>query len=259
MRLWKGDILLSLLQCLAAMVGLLLSLLQSPYSNPTPSVKAPTMAVNKLNFDDLAKLWIAAGGPAQVAGTAAAIALAESSGRPDATNPNDNHGLQTSWGLWQVSQGNHTPYLNWDVPLVNAQIAVAKYNAAGGFSPWGTFTSGAYKQYLPANNRYATVTQGASNSDTMDPTDSSNVAQVGNVKTVQNYWKIHFPFGSITMDPLLFGGLATLGTLIFVAGSAFLVIGIGKESKTARSIVSTATNFVPQLKMANAVKGMAAK
>lgn len=218
------------------------------------------MAINKLNFDDLAQLWIRAGGPPQVAGTAAAIALAESSGRPDATNPNDNHGLQTSWGLWQVSQGNHNPYPNWDIPLMNAQIAVAKYNAAGGFSPWGTYTSGAYKRFLPANNRYATVTQGTANSGTMLATDNpNNVAQNGNVKTVQDYWKIHFPFGSITMDPLIFGGLATLGALIFVAGSAFLAIGIGHESKTARSIVSSATNFIPQLKMAKAVKGMAAK
>ena len=39
----------------------------------------------------------------------AAIALAESSGNPRAINPNDNNGRQSSFGLWQISNGTHSP------------------------------------------------------------------------------------------------------------------------------------------------------
>jgi len=102
-----------------------------------------------LNFSQLQKLWIDAGGPKAVAPVAAAIALAESSGRPDALNPNDNNGTQSSFGLWQISNGTHTPPSpNWASPAENAKLAVAKYRAAGGFGPWGTFATGAYKRFL---------------------------------------------------------------------------------------------------------------
>jgi hypothetical protein len=79
----------------------------------------------------------------------AAIALAESSGNPNATNPTDNGGTQTSWGLWQISNGTHNqPVANVLNPQVNAAQAVAKYNASG-FAPWGTYKTGAYRQFLP--------------------------------------------------------------------------------------------------------------
>ena len=100
-------------------------------------------------FAQLEGLWIQAGGSRAVAPIMAAIALAESSGRPDAINPTDNNGRQTSWGLWQISNGTHNmPVANILDPLVNAKQAVAKYNASG-FAPWGTYASGAYRQFLP--------------------------------------------------------------------------------------------------------------
>lgn len=78
----------------------------------------------------------------------AAIALAESSGNPDATNPTDNGGTQTSWGLWQISLGNHqAPAANWNNPIVNAQLAIGKLNSQG-LGAWGTYNSGAYKKYM---------------------------------------------------------------------------------------------------------------
>jgi Lysozyme like domain len=77
----------------------------------------------------------------------AAIAMAESGGKVQATNPNDNNGTQTSWGLWQVSNGDHTAPPGWDTALGNARLAVAKLNSQG-LKAWGTYTSGKYKQYL---------------------------------------------------------------------------------------------------------------
>jgi hypothetical protein len=97
----------------------------------------------------MSNYWRMAGGPASVANIAGAIGMAESGGNPNATNPNDNGGTQTSWGLWQISLGNHNaPASNWYNPLENARLAVGKYKGAGGFSPWGTYSSGAYRQYL---------------------------------------------------------------------------------------------------------------
>lgn len=81
----------------------------------------------------------------------AAIALAESSGNPNATNPTDNGGRQTSWGLWQISNGTHaTVSPSWNNPVTNAQLAIQKLNTQG-LGAWGTYDSGAYKKYLQGN------------------------------------------------------------------------------------------------------------
>lgn len=105
--------------------------------------------MTQYTYAELEGLWINAGGPRRLAPIAAAIAEAESGGRSDATNPNDNGGRQTSWGLWQISNGTHAqPVPNILNPAVNARQAVAKWRAAGGFSPWGTYDSGAYKAFM---------------------------------------------------------------------------------------------------------------
>jgi hypothetical protein len=105
----------------------------------------------------LESLWVNAGGPHQVMAIAAAIALAESAGVPNAVNPVDNYGAQTSWGLWQLSDGTHNaPGSNWADPQQNAAGAVAKYNNAGkSFSPWGTYNSGKYNDFLAETQRPA--------------------------------------------------------------------------------------------------------
>lgn len=99
-------------------------------------------------YAQLEGLWISAGGSTATAPVAAAIAEAESGGNPGAVNATDNNGTQTSWGLWQISNGTHAqPAPNILDPVVNAQQAVGKYQASG-WQPWGTYTSGAYKAYL---------------------------------------------------------------------------------------------------------------
>ena len=102
------------------------------------------------SYSQLEGLWINAGGPRAVAPVMAAIAEAESGGNSDAYNGHDTNGqggTQVSAGLWQISNGTTTPVPNWSDPGANARDAVAKYKA-GGFSPWGTYTSGAYRAYL---------------------------------------------------------------------------------------------------------------
>ena len=89
--------------------------------------------------------------------TAAAIALAESSGNPSAYNP------EGSYGLWQIYLPAHPEYAgaNLNDPLVNAQAAFAIYSAAGGFSPWSTYKSGSYLAYMPSMTLPATAATSA--------------------------------------------------------------------------------------------------
>ena len=84
----------------------------------------------------------------------AAIALAESGGNPTALNANDTNGqggTQSSYGLWQISNGTHAaPSANWSDPVTNAQLAVQKLSSQG-LGAWGTYTSGRYMNYLPTS------------------------------------------------------------------------------------------------------------
>lgn len=109
-----------------------------------------TTSGGNLSFAQLESVWIEAGGSKTLAPLMAAIALAESGGNPNETNPTDNNGTQTSWGLWQISLGNHDePAPNWNDPLENAKLALGKWKTQGLWA-WGTYTSGKYKQFLPS-------------------------------------------------------------------------------------------------------------
>ena len=99
------------------------------------------------NYAQLEGLWVQAGGDPSQAPLMAAIALAESSGNSDSNNTTDNGGKQTSWGLWQISDGTHNNPGNANDPLSNARLAVAKVHSQG-LSAWGTYDTGAYKQYM---------------------------------------------------------------------------------------------------------------
>lgn len=104
--------------------------------------------MSTLSYAQLEGVWIRNGGSPALAPLMAAIAEAESSGNPDARNNTDNGGTQTSWGLWQISNGDHTmPSPNWNDPNVNAQLAVGKMKSQG-LRAWGTYTSGAYKRFM---------------------------------------------------------------------------------------------------------------
>lgn len=90
------------------------------------------------------------------AGLAAAIAMAESSGDPNAHNakPPDD-----SYGLWQINMlGAMGPArrkqfgISDDSQLYNPETnakAMAQISQQGGnFAPWSTYTNGAYRQFL---------------------------------------------------------------------------------------------------------------
>lgn len=95
-----------------------------------------------------------AGFRGQALQTATAIALAESSGNPQAVNASDPNG--GSYGLWQINGvhapgGTATPAWERQMfnPANNAAEAFAVSSQGTNFQPWSTYTSGAYRQYLP--------------------------------------------------------------------------------------------------------------
>jgi hypothetical protein len=88
--------------------------------------------------------------------TAVAVAYAESSGNPNAYNPETAAGTpkgQGSYGLWQIYLKAHPEYNGQNLfdPQTNANAAYAIYAAAGDtFSPWSTYAAGtgAFTNYL---------------------------------------------------------------------------------------------------------------
>jgi hypothetical protein len=148
--------------------------------------------VTTYSYAQLEALWIQAGGSSSVAPVAAAIALAESGGNPLAAYPGTTvaagqGSTSDATGLWQIlglPSGNFSAS-GLTNPLSNAKMAVAKYDQAGdSFSPWQTYTSGAYEQYLqsgvaPAGG--APSTSSSPTSSTPTPTATIAAGTSGNV------------------------------------------------------------------------------
>lgn len=98
-----------------------------PVAQSAPAPSGPVSG-GTYSYAALEQLWVSAGGPASAAAQMAQIAECESGGNPQAYNPSG------ASGLWQIL-GNPFPGNPMD-PATNAAMAVAKYNAAGGTSPW---------------------------------------------------------------------------------------------------------------------------
>lgn len=116
----------------------------------------PTPVVCKIfSYSELVTLAENAGFSGNDAQTAAAIALAESSGNPNAYNPeaaaNAPQGLG-SYGLWQIYLNAHPEFNGQNLydPNINASAARSVWKDAGNsFSPWSTFKSNAYAKFIP--------------------------------------------------------------------------------------------------------------
>lgn len=97
----------------------------------------------RYDYAQLERLWLDAGGGEDQMSRAAATAEAESRGNPDAAYPGQTIAPGSgTWddatGLWQILGA---PAGDWKAseltdPLQNAKMAVAKYDQAGGWSPW---------------------------------------------------------------------------------------------------------------------------
>lgn len=78
--------------------------------------------------------------------TAVAVALAESSGNPNALNPSG------AAGLWQILRSAHPELFaryQWNDPNDNARMAYSVWRAAGNsWSPWVAYTTGRHLAYV---------------------------------------------------------------------------------------------------------------
>lgn len=111
---------------------------QAPAPPPPVAPAAYAPSAGQLTSSQVGAYWLEAGGPASQEAVAECVAYHESTDHPGENNYEDNYGTQTSWGLFQVSNGTHQEYVaDIDSPLVNTRIAVAKYDASG-WSPWTT-------------------------------------------------------------------------------------------------------------------------
>lgn len=111
-----------------------------------------------LSLEQLRELAIAHGFPD--ADTAAAVAMAESGGDP---NAHGDKTLGNSLGLWQVNLRAHPEYQGDDPtgdlgtnalfdPDANADAALAISSHGTNWRPWSTFNSGAYRKWMPTAN-----------------------------------------------------------------------------------------------------------
>lgn len=194
-----------------------------------------------LSYSDLEGLWIAAGGPANVANIAAAITFPESSANPGAIQQGQPYST-TGWGLWQITPGNSVPSVGTDRqlldPLTNARAAVIKYNgaiAAGrpGFSPWTTYNNGAYRAYLqggvPPN-----LNAGGAGGVTGNP------ATGGGVQPVSLQTSINSTLARVGNYLFIFGA--------FVGGFAMVIMGLmvlvsASKGEAGGAVVRAATTL----------------
>lgn len=106
----------------------------------TPTPNAPN---GKFGLTDIENLWTQLGGDPAKAPLAAAIALGESGGDPNAFNPKDPHG--GSFGLFQIN-GVHGDQATFD-PIANVLAAISISQNGQNFNPWGAYTNGSYRDF----------------------------------------------------------------------------------------------------------------
>jgi hypothetical protein len=194
-----------------------------------------------LSYAQLKAVWLQAAqgtkyGTAAWATLMAAIAMAESGGSPTAQNATDNNGTQTSWGLWQISNGTHSQVSpTWSNPVTNAQLAIQKLNSQG-LGAWGTYTSGAYKQYVngatPADTTGLTTGGGTTNATTtsfnpLDPSTWLSGAGAGITQGIAGSLGI----GSVAdlferLGLILLGGILVIVGIIMMAGKGVTNIAL---------------------------------
>jgi hypothetical protein len=126
---------------------------------PAQTSAAPS---GTLGYAQIEGFWVYAGGPGgSDAQVAAAITYCESSFLPGIIQPDQPYST-TGWGLWQITPGDSVPsqygsdYQLLD-PWNNAEGAVYKFDAAGGFSPWTTYVDGCYASHLQTTGPDLTV------------------------------------------------------------------------------------------------------
>lgn len=174
--------------------------------------------------------------------TAAAIAFAESSGNPTATNKNSNG--STDYGLWQINSvhGALLKQGEWSNPADNAKMAYKVYSDAGNsFKPWVTYKTGAYLKYM-AQATASVAGSGAealTGSDLLNDAAQSATDATGAVdsalSTADKFVDIYnMAYSAITSKNYW------IRMAMFVAGGSMVTIGLLRISTLDNSVVGAA-------------------
>jgi LysM repeat protein len=105
-------------------------------TDPATTLTTSAIPSGTLSCDGLEDLWEDAGGASGEAVMAASIAMAESGGNQYALSPTDDY------GYWQIN-ASHGALATFNA-LGNAKAAVIISDDGTNWSPWTTYTSGAY-------------------------------------------------------------------------------------------------------------------
>ena len=229
----------------------------SPHPTPTPAPvagprapTAPAAPSGTLGYAQIQGFWVIAGGPTASAGgytddeIAAAITGAESSFLPGIIQQNVDYcgsgANRAGWGLWQITCGNSVPAFCTDFhqldPWNNAEAAVAKYKDAGGFTPWSTYTSGAYLSHLQHSTPDESVTDpgeyvqvgstppGTPSSSTAEPGSTCGPAMPGGPgggSTIAYNGPLTADYhDTFTASATVTGGTVSGGSVTFTLGAA---------------------------------------
>lgn len=183
--------------------------------------------------------------------TAVAVALAESSGNTDAINHNSNG--STDHGLWQINDKAHadliTKYGNINDPIANGRAALAVYKAAGNsWSPWSTYTSGAYKSHLTSANTSAakdganndlTTIQSFPNDETITATAPSPLSSMTSNLT-SGLSGITSALGTLTSSSTWLRIGAVVGAVLLVLVGVVFMVESNKDVQSATKIAALA-------------------
>jgi Lysozyme like domain len=141
--------------------------------------------IGKQSYAQLYALAQGAGFSDADSDTAAAIALAESSGNPNAVGDLDIT-PGGSIGLWQINLKAHPEYTADSLkdPATNAAAAYAVYSNANGFTPWSTFNGGQYQAYLQSTATSDASAIADTSTGSADDATGSATASMGNTQSV---------------------------------------------------------------------------
>lgn len=222
------------------------------------------MASQKLSYQALESLWISAGGSKALAPTMAAIAIAESGGRPSALNtkPPDY-----SVGLWQInyygallpgrSKEFGSPSALQASPTAQARAAVA-IERQQGLSAWSTYTNGAYKKHLKGANYTGTGTDtSGGTATTANPADFPGGLATGGTGTataapaswvnVNDFIKPSQQRALLGGALIVAGGIVTLAGFIILTAYGLKATGVLNQAASAAAVIPGAGGAASKL------------
>jgi|SRR5215472_13718760 len=198
---------------------------------------AGTGVLHHYTILQLMNQWVHDGGSLATAPIAAAIAMAESGGDPNAQGHNSNG--TTDYGLWQINSvnGANASYLN---PDVNGKAAVRISRGGTNWNPWTTYKNGAYKAFLGnANAQAPRITNPSSGGISIpNPLDTIEGA-VGTVGTaLSDIAKVISFVFSLQFLYVLFGAGLLMMALYLMASHQGYAPPPGEVAKTAGEAIA---------------------